>query len=140
MSLQIALDTRDEALLAEEATERGMAAVVNDLNDELTVICAFANLGGDASYDTERTEAYFALIETAGKKAAQIAGRLLVLDPDHPSGHEYTKAVAWPAGEPTIDAAIDPRKAESSFRRRLTTARARQVPAHWTTPGPRPSG
>jgi hypothetical protein len=50
-------------------------------NDQLTVICGLAHLGGDASYDTERTESYVAQIESAGKKAAQITRQLLVLDP-----------------------------------------------------------
>ena len=78
---QIEFGTRDEYLLAEEATERGMAAVVADINDQLTVICGLAHLGGDASYDAERTESYFAQIESAGKTAAQIVRQLLVLDP-----------------------------------------------------------
>ena len=105
---QIEFGTRDEYLLAEEATERGMAAVVQDINDQLTVICGLAHLGGDASYDTERTESYFAQIESAGKKAAQITRQLLVLDPQQLS-HDQT----------------DPRETDSSFRRRLTSARAR---------------
>ena len=105
---QIEFGTRDEYLLAEEATERGMAAVVADLNDQLTVICGLAHLGGDASYDAERTESYFAQIESAGKKAAQITRQLLVLDPHHSAEDE-----------------TDPRETESSFRRRLTSARAR---------------
>jgi hypothetical protein len=105
---QIEFGTRDEYLLAEEATERGMAAVVQDLNDQLTVICGLAHLGGDASYDAERTEGYFAQIESAGKKAAQITRQLLVLDPRQ-----------------LLQDEISPRETESSFRRRLTSARAR---------------
>ena len=104
---QIEFGTRDEYLLAEEATERGMAAVVADLNDQLTVICGLAHLGGDASYDAERTESYFAQIESAGKTAAQIVRQLLVLDPRQLSRDE-----------------TGPRDTESSFRRRLTSARA----------------
>jgi hypothetical protein len=81
---QIEFGTHDEYLLAEEATERGMAAVIEDLNDQLTVICGLAHLGGGASYDAERTECYFAEIESAGEKAAQITRQLLVLDPLSP--------------------------------------------------------
>ena len=103
MNQQIALDTHDEDLLVEEATDRDMAALVHDLSDELTVICAYANLGGDASYDAERTETYFALIESAGKKAAQITRQLLVVD---------------------LDRSSDDKPPASSFRRRLTAARA----------------
>jgi hypothetical protein len=82
---EIEFGTRDEYLLAEKAIARGMAAVVTDINDQLTVICGLAHLGGDASYDAERTESYFAQIESAGKKAAEITRQLLVLDPSQPS-------------------------------------------------------
>ena len=85
---QIEFGTRDEYQLAEEATDRGMAAVVEDLNDQLTVICGLAHLGGDASDDAGQTESYFAEIESAGKKAAQITRQLLVLDPAAPGDHE----------------------------------------------------
>ena len=96
---QIDFGTREEYLLAEEATEQGITVVVSDLNDQLTVICGLATLGAEASYDAERTENYFALIESASTKAAQITRQLLVLDLPHP--------------EP----------ARSSFRRRFTAAR-----------------
>jgi len=120
---QIEFGTRDEYLLAEQATERGMAAVVQNLNDQLTVICGLAQMGGEVSYDAERTENYFAQIESAGKKAAQITRQLLVFDPARPSEHEHSKKVAWPAAQPS-EATTDPRQTASSFRRRLTAARA----------------
>jgi hypothetical protein len=120
---QIEFGTRDEYLRAEQATERGMAAVVQDLNDQLTVICGLAGMGGEVSYDSERTENYFAQIESAGKKAAQITRELLVLDPAPPSEHEHPKKVAWPEAQPSA-ATIDPQQTASSFRRRLTAARA----------------
>ena len=119
MIQQIPLGTRDEVLLAKAVTRRGMAGVVRDLSDELTVICAYANLGGDASFDAELTESYFAMIEAAGKKASEITGRLLVADTARPPEVRNTKAVAWPA----IGATNDSRQAASSFRRRLLTAR-----------------
>jgi hypothetical protein len=118
---QIEFGTRDEYRRAEQATERGMAAVVQDLNDQLTVICGLAGMGGEVSYDSERTENYFAQIESAGKKAAQITRELL--DPAPPSEHEHPKKVAWPAAQPS-ETTIDPRQTASSFRRRLTAARA----------------
>jgi hypothetical protein len=121
---QIEFGTRDEYLLAEEATERGMAAVVEDLNDQLTVICGLAHLGGEASYDAEWTESYFAQIESAGKKAAQITRQLLVLDPRSPSGDEHPAAQAWTAAQHASEAMAHPRPTGSSFRRRLTSARA----------------
>ena len=65
---QIEFGTRDEYRRAEEATERGMAAVVEALNDQLTVICGLAHLGGDTSYDVEQTERYFAEIESAARR------------------------------------------------------------------------
>jgi len=92
----------------QEATAPGMAAVVHDLSDELTVICAYASLGGDASYDSELTEGYFARIGSAGKNAAQITRRLLVVDA---AAHDF---VAAPA---------DSRQVASSFRQRLVAAR-----------------
>ena len=118
---QIEFGTRDEYLLAEHATERGMAAVVQDLNDKLTVICGLAQMGGEVSYDAERTENYFAQIESAGKNAAQITRQLLVFDPARPSEREHPKVLAGPAAQ-TSEA--DPRQTASSFRRRLTAARA----------------
>jgi hypothetical protein len=120
---QIEFGTRDEYLLAEQATERGIAAVVQDLNDQLTVISGLAHMGGEVSYDAERTENYFAQIESAGKKAAQITRQLLVLDPARPSEHEHPKKLAWPAAQPSA-ATTNPRQTASSFRRRLTAARA----------------
>ena len=120
---QIEFGTRDEYLLAEQATERGLAAVVQDLNDQLTVICGLAQMGGEVSYDAERTENYFAQIEAAGKKAAQITRQLLVLDPPRPSEHEHPKRVVWPATHPS-EATTDPQQTASSLRRRLTAARA----------------
>jgi hypothetical protein len=119
---QIEFGTRDEYRRAEQATERGMAAVVQDLNDQLTVICGLANMGGEVSYDAERTENYFAQIESAGKNAAQITRQLLVLDPARPSEHEHPKKVAWPAAQPSE--ATTHQHTASSFRRRLTAARA----------------
>ena len=74
-----------------------MAGVAHDLRDELTVICAYASLGGEVSYDAELTESYFARIESAGKRAAHISERLLVFDAAGPSGDCGTKAVTWPA-------------------------------------------
>ena len=120
---QIEFGTRDEYLLAEQATERGMGAVVQDLNDQLTVICGLAQMGGEVSYDAERTENYFAQIESAGKKAAQIARQLLVLDPAWPSEREHPTSLASPATQPS-EASTDPRQHASSFGRRLAAARA----------------
>lgn len=57
------------------AAERTMAGIVHDLTDELAVICAYANLGG-ISNDPARTESYFALIESAGKKASLLTRQL----------------------------------------------------------------
>jgi hypothetical protein len=95
----------------EEVTDLvGMAAVVHDLSDELTVICAYASLGGDVSYDVELTEGYFARIESAGKNAAQIARQLLVVDAAEPAAHDAV-------------AATDSRPVASSFRQRLVAAR-----------------
>jgi hypothetical protein len=108
---QIDFGTREEYLLAEEATERGITGVVNDLNDQLTIICGLATLGAEASYDAERTENYFALIESASTKAAQITRQLLVLDLPHPA-------------DDAPDGPTRPEPARSSFRRRLTAARA----------------
>jgi hypothetical protein len=102
-----------------------MAAVVQDLNDQLTVICGLAQMGGEVSYDAERTENCFAQIESAGKKAAQITRQLLVLDPAGPSELEHPTKAAWPAAQPTpSEATTDLRPIASSFRRRLTAARA----------------
>ncbi len=120
---QIEFGTRDEYLLAKQATERGMAAVVQDLNDQLTVICGLAQIGGEVSYDAERTESYFAQIESAGKKGAQITRQLLVLDPARPSEPEDPMELAWAAAH-TSEATTDPPQTASSFRRRLTAARA----------------
>jgi hypothetical protein len=100
-----------------------MAVVVHDLSDELTVICAYASLGGDVSYDSELTEGYFARIEAAGKKAAQITRQLLVVDAVRPSEVKHTKAVAWRASQDAIAAANDSRQIASSFRHRLVAAR-----------------
>jgi hypothetical protein len=122
MIKQIEFGTRDESLLAEQATERAPAAVVQDLNDQLTVICGLAHMGGEVSYDAELTENYFAQIESAGKKAAQITRQLLVLDPARPSEFEHPTEPAWPAAQPS-EATTDPRQIASSFRRRLTAAR-----------------
>jgi signal transduction histidine kinase len=121
---QIEFGTRDEYLLAEQATERGMSAVVQDLNDQLTVISGLAQMGGEVSYDAERTENYFAQIESAGKTAAQITRQLLLFDPARPSEHEHPKKLDWPATQPS-EATTDLQPTASSFRRRLTAARAR---------------
>jgi hypothetical protein len=123
MIQQIPLGTRDGVRLGEEATKRGMAGVFQDLNDELTVICAYASLGGDVSYDAEQTENYFAMIESAGKKAAQITGQFLVVDAVRPSEGRHTKTVAWPAAREAVGATNDSGQAASSFRDRLTAAR-----------------
>ena len=127
---QIEFGTRDEYRLAEQATERGIAAVVQDLNDQLTVICGLAQMGGEVSYDAEQTENYFAQIESAGKNAAQIARQLLVLDPAWRVEREHPTELAGPAAQAS-EATTDPRQTTSSFRRRLTAARALV-----TKPGP----
>jgi len=124
MTQQIEFGTRDERPDADEATKGSIADVVNDLNDQLTVMCGLAHLGGEVSYDAERTESYFAQIESAGTKAAQITRRLLTLDRLAISGTTH-KEVAWPRVQHAIDAATSPRQAASSFRRRLTAARQR---------------
>jgi hypothetical protein len=95
-----------EDMLADEGIGRTMTAVVDDLNDQLDVICGFANLGAEASNDAERTESLFARIESAGEQAAQITRQLLVLDP-----------------APQAAAPIKSRPTGSSFRRRLVAAR-----------------
>ena len=74
------LPTRDEHEAAELAAGRGMARVAHDLNDQLTVICGFASLGGSASEAAERTNGYFALIDSAGQKAALLTRELLALE------------------------------------------------------------
>ena len=130
---QLEFGTRDEYLHAEQATERGMAAVVQDLNDQLTVICGLAHMGGEVSYDAERTENYFAQIDSAGKKAAQITRQLLVLGPAEPSESEQATKPAWPT-TPAAGGVTEPRQPASSFRRRLTSARARVT----KTGSPRP--
>jgi hypothetical protein len=127
MTQQIEFGTRDERPDADEATEGSIAGVVNDLNDQLTVMCGLAHLGGEVSYDAERTESYFAQIESAGTKAAQITRRLLTLDRLAISGTTHTKEVAWPRVQHAIDAPSSPRQAASSFRRRLTAARERRA-------------
>ena len=127
MTQQIELGTRDERLHADEATETGIAGVVNDLNDQLTVMCGLAHLGAEVSYDAERTESYFAQIESAGTKAAQITRRLLTLDRLAISEATHTKEVAWPRVQQAINAVTGPRQAASSFRRRLTAAREHQA-------------
>jgi hypothetical protein len=123
MAQQIEFGTRDERLHADEATEPGLAGVVSDLNDQLTVIGSLAHLGGEVSYDAELTESYFAQIESAGTKAAQITRRLLTLDRLAISETRHTKDVAWPRVQQAILAVTAPRQAASSFRRRLTAAR-----------------
>ena len=120
MAHQSELRTRDEDLLAPRPSGRDTAGVLNDLNDQLTVICAYASRGGDASYDAELTENYFALIESAGKRAAEIAGQLVVLDSARSSEAKPTKAVAWITVPHPIDVRTAPRP--SSFRRRLGLA------------------
>jgi hypothetical protein len=104
---QIAFSTRYEDLLAEEAPGRGMADDVDDLDDQLIVICGLANLGAEASHDAG-AENYFTLIESAGERAAQITRQLRELDP---------------RAQHAIDATIGPRQFGSSFRRRVTAAR-----------------
>jgi hypothetical protein len=117
---QIDFSTRYEDLLAEAAPGRAMAAVVDDLNDQLDVICGFANLGAETSHDADRTESFFTRIELAGERAAQITRQLQELDLPRPSEDEYARAVS----SPRIDATTGPRQFVSSFRRRLTAARA----------------
>ena len=65
MSDQIGLRMGDEHVVAGWAAGRGMVGVADDLNDELTVICGFANVGESASGDVERTNSYFPLIDSA---------------------------------------------------------------------------
>jgi hypothetical protein len=122
---QVAFSTRHEDLRAEEATGRAIAAGVDDLDDQLTVICGLASLGAEVSSDPKRTESYFTLIESAGEKAAQITRQLLELDAPAPSEDLHTEAAAWPGVQHAIDATPDPGQAASSFRRRLKDARAR---------------
>jgi hypothetical protein len=125
MAHQIEVHTRDEDLLGTDVAGRDMAGVVTDLNDELTVICAYANMGAEVSYDAEQTESYFAMIEAAGKKAAQITEQLVVALSARPSEDTHSKAVAWPAALDPIPAIPGPSaEPQSSFRRRLTAARA----------------
>ena len=87
-------------------------------------------MGGEVSYDAEQTENYFAQIESAGNNAAQITRQLLVLDPARPSERTHPKELAAPAAQAS-EATTDPRQTTSSFRRRLTAARALV-----TKPGP----
>jgi hypothetical protein len=117
MAHQIEERAREEDCVAENATGRGMAGVVRDLNDQLAAICAYASRGGDVSYDAERTENYFALIESAGNRAAEITGELLVLDTVRALGERHTKSVSWPTVQHAFEAATD--SSPSSFRRRL---------------------
>jgi hypothetical protein len=112
-----------QVALEEETELVSMAAVVHDLSDELTVICAYASLGGDVSYDVELTEGYFARIESAGKNAAQITRQLLVVDAAGPSGVRPTKPVASLAAQAADAATNDSRPVGSSFRQRLVAAR-----------------
>lgn len=123
MTQQIELGARDERELAHEATDRGTPGIVNDLNDQLTVISGLAHLGAEASYDAELTESYFAQIEAASTKAAQITRELLSLDRPAASEPTQTKEVAWPRVQQAIGAATGPRQTASSFRGRLTAAR-----------------
>ena len=117
MAGQIKVRTRDEDLQAGQATGLGMAGAVQDLHEELSVICAYASRGGEVSYDAELTESYFARIETAGKKAEHISQQLLLLDATRRADDGHTKAVAWPTALPPGRTTSDP--PPSSFRRRL---------------------
>ena len=101
----IAFSPLQEDMLANDAIGRTMTAIIEDLNDQLDVICGFANLGAEASNDAERTESLFARIESAGEQAAQITRQLLVLDP-----------------APDAPAPIKSQPTGSSFRRRLVAA------------------
>jgi len=79
MSRQV-LPTRDEHEATELAAGRGMASVAHDLNDQLTVICGFASLGGSASGASEQSNGYFELIDTAGQRAALLTRELIALE------------------------------------------------------------
>ena len=99
--------------------EVGMTTVVHDLTDELTVICAYANLGGDVSYDAELTESYFARIESAGKNAAQLMRQLLSLELPVSDGGDEASATERPVVEQMTVPTDEPVLTTSSFRRRL---------------------
>jgi hypothetical protein len=122
MMQRVAFSTRSEDLFTEEATGAAMAADVDDLDDQLTVICNLATLGADASYDA-RTANYFTLIETAGARAAEIMRQLRELDPPRPSEVKQATVVALPRVQEAIAAPTDLRRPASSFRRRATAAR-----------------
>ena len=57
-----------------------MARVAHDLNDQLTVICGFASMGATTPADAERTTNYFALIDSAGQRAAVLTRELIALE------------------------------------------------------------
>jgi PAS domain S-box-containing protein len=61
-----------------EAIGRVTAGVAHDFNNLLTAIRGFANLGEATSADDDRAAKYFAEIDAAGKKAAQLTRQLLV--------------------------------------------------------------
>ena len=89
MTKQIAFSTRSEDVLA---TGRGIAAVVDDLNDQPSVICGVAHLGAEAPHGADQTESYFTQIESAGERATEITRQLLVPDslgPRSTSAHEH---------------------------------------------------
>ena len=109
MAQQLELRTHDD-FRAPDVGRRDLDDIVHDLTAELTTIRSYASLGGDASYDAELTESYFALIESAGKRAAQITAELMVVDSPPRSRPEL----------PPVHTTTDPRRAPtSSFRRRL---------------------
>jgi signal transduction histidine kinase len=61
-----------------EAIGRVTAGVAHDFNNLLTAIRGFANLGEATSGKGDKSAKYFAEIDAAGKKAAQLTRQLLV--------------------------------------------------------------
>jgi PAS domain S-box-containing protein len=62
-----------------EAIGRVTAGVAHDFNNLLTAIRGFANLGEAGSGDAEKAARYFAAIDAAGQKAAQLTRQLLAV-------------------------------------------------------------
>ena len=108
---------REDDVLAHDANGCGVAGVLADLKEELAVICAYASIGSEVSYDAEKTESYFTLIEAAAKKATDISDRLPAIDAARAADNGHSKPVIWPTALDPIDATPEPR--QSSFRRRL---------------------
>ena len=111
---------RVEGVIVQAALEEvGMTTVGNDLSDELTVMCAYAHLGGDLSDGAGLAENYFARIESAGKNAAQLMQQLLSVELPVVRGGGGTSAIARPVGEQMTVPTDEPVRTPSSFRRRL---------------------